>query len=169
MLSSATSDGNWDASGIIQVTAGTYRISKSLAISKPVNFASGAKFNIDAGVTVTFNSPVTGPSNSQLFAGAGTVTFGYGVQATVLVEWFGAKGNGATDDTAAINRALASSMGYRNVYFGPNKVYIISGPLTVAPNVVVEASSCAWVDAGGRRVVFFLFGVGWGGDGDGVQ
>ncbi|KAK2080675.1 hypothetical protein QBZ16_000529 [Prototheca wickerhamii] len=159
VLSSATSDGNWDASGIIQVTAGTYRISKSLSISKPVNFASGAKFNIDAGVTVTFNSPVTGPSSSQLFAGAGTVTFGYGVQATVLVEWFGAKGNGATDDTAAINRALASSMGYRNVYFGPNKVYIISGPLTVAPNVVVEASSSSTVRGSSQNVNGFVFTI----------
>lgn len=145
VLSSANADGNWDSSGIIHVSAGTYRISKSISLSKPVSFASGAKFSIDSGVTVTFNALVSGPASSQLFTGSGSIAFGYGVQGSVLVEWFGAKGNGATDDTVAINRAMKSDMGYRNVIFSASKTYRISSTITVPDTAIVQSASSVFV------------------------
>jgi hypothetical protein len=50
----------------------------------------------------------------------------------VRVEWFGAKGDGETDDTAALQRALDSSGRHLTIAFGPGKVYSIT-------NVVLPA------------------------------
>lgn len=51
----------------------------------------------------------------------------------VAIEGFGAKGDGTTDDSAALTAALASG---RPVRFGP-KTYIINGPFTISSNAVL--------------------------------
>lgn len=139
MLTSVNSISNFDAPSIIFITAGTYLVGKSISLSKPVSLSAGAVLKIASGVTVTFNSPVAAPSSSQIFSGPGAVEFGFGVQASVYVEWFGAKGNGATDDTAAINAALAAGDSSLNVMFQA-KTYLTSGPLMVPSNAVVQAA-----------------------------
>lgn len=57
----------------------------------------------------------------------------------IPVEWFGAKGDDATDDTTAINAAFAyaGAVGGGEILFGP-KTYKITAPINVA------SSSVAW-------------------------
>jgi polygalacturonase len=49
------------------------------------------------------------------------------------VKSFGATGNGSTDDTAAINAAIATGTGSTVVYFPPG-TYKYVGPMTLTPN-----------------------------------
>lgn len=48
------------------------------------------------------------------------------------VKSFGAKGDGKTDDTAAIRRALAANVRNKVTYF-PHGVYLVTGTITVPP------------------------------------
>lgn len=48
----------------------------------------------------------------------------------VNVHWFGAKGDGVTDDTAAIQAAIQAAVG-NTTFFSADKVYIISSELTL--------------------------------------
>ena len=54
------------------------------------------------------------------------------------VRAFGAKGDGANDDTAAIQAALNFAEGVHGIVFFPHGAYKITSPLKVAPNVHIE-------------------------------
>jgi len=54
------------------------------------------------------------------------------------VRAFGAKGDGATDDTAAIQAALNFAEGVHGVVFFPHGTYKITSPLKISPNVHLE-------------------------------
>jgi hypothetical protein len=65
----------------------------------------------------------------------------------VLAEWFGARGNGTTDDTVAIQAALTMLRlaGGGTMYLLPDRTYSISAPLLVG--------SGTWVKGGGWTTV----------------
>jgi len=54
------------------------------------------------------------------------------------VRAFGAKGDGVTDDTAAIQAALNFAEGVHGIVFFPHGTYKITSPLKISPNVHVE-------------------------------
>jgi len=79
--------------------------------------------------TLTINGP---PDIGlyQVFSGfsAGDVTFGVGAVKEVYPQWFGAKGDGVTDDTAAIQAAIDSLPSGGGIIFIPSSgTYIVRG------------------------------------------
>lgn len=91
---------------------GTVRIASSLTIPSTVSvsYAHGAKWSIDSGQTLTINGLMPDAPYSQIFSGSGTVAFGTGVK-TLYSEWWGAAGDGTTNDRTALNAALTAASG----------------------------------------------------------
>jgi len=120
----------------IHIPAGTYRFSSNVTFpaTQTLRFANGALLKPDGGVTVTVNGPVDTPPNQQAFAGAGTVLLPKA--GTLSPVWFGAVGDGATDDTAAISAtvaALGGSSGVVNIVRG--NTHRVASNLAVPANV----------------------------------
>ena len=74
---------------------------------------------VSNGYTLTINGPVVGNPMHQWLNGftAGEVTFGEGSIKYINPRWVGASGDGATNDSSAINIALAA---FKNVYLDGN-------------------------------------------------
>ncbi|MBS1529699.1 MAG: right-handed parallel beta-helix repeat-containing protein, partial [Bacteroidetes bacterium] len=60
-------------------------------------------------------------------------------QQPVNVQWFGAKGDGSTDDTTNINNAIGAITA-GEVVFVPGLTYVISGTLTISNPLTVDLS-----------------------------
>lgn len=115
-------------SGAIFLPPGTYAVGTSLTIACQVIFAFGAKLKPRTGVTVTLTGPVTtAPGDGIIAIGTGgtvTVTGPLNASGVIDVRTFGAKGDGVTDDTAAIQRALdAAEAAGGGIVFAPEGTY----------------------------------------------
>ena len=88
-----------------------------------IDFVPGATFNISTGILLNILSPIN-ITNQQLFSGDGNVT---GLQIS-RPEWFGAKNNGVTDDTIALQKSCDSS---KTIYLSRYLGYVISQPIKV--------------------------------------
>ena len=89
----------------VGLKSGTYLISSNCTISCNILIPEGAKFDIPAGVTVTFNGYIDA-GLYEIFTGSGTVQIRK--NSASYPEWFGAKHDLVTDDAAAIQKAFDS-------------------------------------------------------------
>ena len=95
---------NCDAVGDFYFPSGSYKVSSDITIANDVWFAPGASLSIDSGKTVTFTKrPYAG--KQQIFTGLGTPT-GF---VDPEFAWFGAIGDGTTDNTTAFNNVIVSA------------------------------------------------------------
>jgi hypothetical protein len=96
--------------GIMYLPAGTYKLATNLVIPENVSMSfAGAVIAIANGITLTINSQTLAPSTAQIFSfyaspSATPVVYNAG---PVSPMWWGATGNGSTDDTAAIAQCFA--------------------------------------------------------------
>ncbi len=102
----------------------TFEIATDMTVPAGIQlrFGSGAVLAPETGVTVTINGGIAAP-RSTIFGGSGTIT-GTLAGAAVLPQWFGVVADGESDDTQALQKALA----FPKVFF-PIGIYAISGPL----------------------------------------
>mgnify|MGYP001404285004 CR=1 FL=1 len=118
--------------GVVVFPPGTYRIGSNLTIPSNVTlwFMNGAKLSIDSGITVTINGPIDA-GLYQIFSGSGSVIINSSTNKEVFPQWFGAKGDGVTDDTNAIQNAMNSISGSRGTLLIPKGIYVVSGTLNL--------------------------------------
>lgn len=99
----------------------------NLTITNPVRFLGGGSI-VTNGFTLTLNGQITAGATKIFTTAAGQVVFGIKSTLYVLLEWFGATGDGSTDDTVAIQ--LAASIAAVNPTDLPirplNRTYSIS-------------------------------------------
>ena len=93
------------------LTQGAYGLTANLTVPSGITLRfEGGAIGVAAGSTLTINGPVVA-SSMQIFSGAGVVTFGLpsaGTQSCqdLNVKWWGAVGDGLTDDWAPVQAAL---------------------------------------------------------------
>ena len=73
--------------------------------------------------------PFQDPGPVQVFTGSGAVTFGAGSVKEVYPQWWGAKGDGSTDDTTAVQNAINS---YSRVWIPKTASTYILTALTIS-------------------------------------
>jgi hypothetical protein len=97
----------------------------------------GGSLNPAAGTTLTINGPFHA-SSDFIFGGAGSVVISRPDK--VYVQWFGAKGDGTTDDTVAVQRAV-NAAGSAGAYFPCGGTYILSSTITLPSSAGVHGCS----------------------------
>ena len=121
---------------------GTYPVNQNLTVPANIclKFDNGAMLSVASGKTLTINGGIEA-GLWQIFAGAGAFAGSPKVPAA-YPEWFGAKGDGVTDDSGALTSviAFAGNSGVGKVYLR-NVVYAITSGISVVfsnPSVVLS-------------------------------
>ena len=119
----------------LRIPAGTWRIGANLTIPANVTLKPerGAKLTIATGSTLTINGPLEAGLN-QIFSCTGTGKVVMKAEAVKVPEWWGATGDGATDDTAAL-QAWATCGGNLNL---PQKTYKITAGIIVPQYAILD-------------------------------
>lgn len=107
----------------LRVPAGAYTISANLTIPANITLKPerGAVFSIPGGKTLSINGSLE-CGLYQVFSGSGTVVLGSGSVKEVYPEWWGAKGDDATDSGSAL-QAAANACGQAKVLYLSAGVY----------------------------------------------
>jgi len=114
----------------------TLIVKKNVQVSASINlaafgisiqFVDAGMFTVMAGQTLTLGT-ILGTPMWQIFDGLGTVAFDSVEK--VLPQWYGAVGDGVTDDTDAIQAAIAALVSGGCLYF-PNGTYLCTGNVLV--------------------------------------
>ena len=106
-----------------------------------INMVKGGSFTVASGKTLTIDVPFSA-GLYQVFSGAGSVVFGAGLVTEVYPQWWGAVGDGVTDDTAAIAAAIqyvttpVNSIYCRGLYW-PDGQYLVTQNNWIGENLSV--------------------------------
>jgi polygalacturonase len=89
--------------GNIVLSNKTYLVDGDITISAgtTLSFVNGGNLSIAAGHVVTINGNISAGLR-QIFSGLGSVVFTPGSVAVIELRWFGATGDGVTDDAPAV-------------------------------------------------------------------
>ena len=97
-------------------------------------YTGTGQISVNASQTVTINSGNPGWPVRQLFAGTGSVAFGTNIK-IAYPEWFGAVGDGSTDDSTAIDKTQVALSAGAALCLGP-KTYLVSSGLTPKKSIL---------------------------------
>lgn len=122
----------------------TYAVPASATIPENITlkFTGSGKFGVSSGQTLTIQGAIEAPRR-QIFSGSGVVSFsGNSKVSEVYDSWWGTKGDGITDSTAALQAArTASETNLSTLRLGVGR-YLLSGAgaqllLVSAPNGLI--------------------------------
>lgn len=121
---------------IRMVGPGTYLMGSTVTVPSTValDFAPVSLITKGSGVTLSIQGAINAHETQQIFAGAGDVMLTSRCAPQVSVMWFGARGDGTTDDTVAIQSTVSSvqSIGNHTMVIPAPGPYLISDPIRVS-------------------------------------
>jgi hypothetical protein len=124
----------------IGATKATLVVSENIAVAANVSvpsnvileYSNGAELQIATGVTLTINSDATNYPLRKVFDCAGTGKVVFGKPTGVSPEWFGAVGDGATEDQVAVQKTVDVCLaGSRPHPFLVNGRYLLAEPINI--------------------------------------
>lgn len=126
------------AEATIIFSPGTYKISTSITVPSNITLflTKGAMLSPDSGKIITINGPIEADL-WKIFTGSGTIAGSPKVE-MFYPQWWGAKGDSTTDDTAAIQSALTAAGISGGIVFIPVGMYKITSTLTIPEGVTFE-------------------------------
>jgi hypothetical protein len=121
---------------MIMLTAGKqYAIGTNLTLASGIVVIgppSGGPFVVKTGVTLTLNGTLQAPTKKVFtLQGTGTVLIG-ALTPSIPVEWFGAAGDGTTDDTAAFLASVSARSGGGGYVDMLGRDYLTTAPITIS-------------------------------------
>lgn len=126
-------------------TAAQIEISVSTAVTASLTIPSNISLiltgngmlNVSASQTLTINGSLIAPIR-QIFTGSGNVRFGGNIPVS-FPQWFGAAADNATDDSAAVQKAIDA---FAPVSTGPTGGFVqIVGPTCIASTITIQHSN----------------------------
>jgi hypothetical protein len=141
-----------------------YIFSTDIAIPANIDFQfeNGARLVIASGKNCIFYSPseINAHSNQQIFSGSGNIRF-VNTAGSIYPGWWGAKGDGVTDDTSAFKSAITCSLKSLDGYGGglvlevPAGRYIVSSVLDLS--TLGDSAQFCVIKGSGMYKTFFLW------------
>lgn len=129
--------GSWT----LVVPRGTHNVSANFTVNNNIHLAiqKGATIVIADNKTLTISGSLDA-GLYQIFSctGTGKVVFGSGAVKEIHPEWWGAKGDGTTDDVAAVQAALTAAGGKAAVNITAGKTFAVGTPVVVPSNTVLQ-------------------------------
>ena len=112
-------------------TKGTFRVNSNITISSVSVFDEGAILKPASGITITISGAIDA-GQYQIFDTSlgGTISI-TGKTVYAYPEWFGAAGDGSTDDQSALEETISSASAIR---LASGKTYLIDSQVSVAGN-----------------------------------
>lgn len=120
----------------------TYTFATSEIITDNFNIIieDGALLSPSTGKTLTINGPFS-HGLYQAFSGSGTINFGEGATQDIYPQWWGAVGDGTTDDTAAM-QAWANAGPGKATHRLTSSIFRITSTLSFAGDVPMKVIGC---------------------------
>jgi len=138
-----------NAAGNMYVPAGQYLLATSLTVDTSMIFGPEAVVIVPFGVTVTFSGTIDAQPEHIFDVRAGSHIIFKQSNAVLYAEWFGARGDGATDDSVAINAAIASVPTNTNYVVGSGgRVQLLAKSYYHTAPIILNKSNCALVGMG---------------------
>lgn len=119
-------------------------VSANLTITSNITlvFLGSGRIDPSAGVTVTINGKIIAPYR-KIFGGAGTIAIGSGSVDCIVPQWWGAVGDGVTDDTSALTAWLAAlgSGNYDSTIVGVRRGFLPAGKYVHTSTLAIPNSA----------------------------
>lgn len=132
----------------LRIPPGTWNINSNFTIPANITLKPerGAIFNIATGVTLTVNGLEAGQFQIFSCTGTGQVIFGSTAINAVQGAWFGATGDGITNDTTAISKAINATPTGGTLQFTSGANYLITGDPAVSFNkrMNIDFNNCTF-------------------------
>ena len=140
------------ASSAVLVVSNQLAISSNISIPSTIQlkFSRGGQLLIAKNAIVSINGPVDA-GLEWIFAGEGLVKFNKTAATKVYPQWWGAKGNGSTEDTQAVQKAIntVASAGGGDVIFSKGIYIVNSIVLDSNVNIVGQGWDCILLQKSG--------------------
>ena len=126
---------------ILSLSPGTWDVPADLEVPGTVRLEldGGATIAVAAGKTLILHGVLNAPA-SRIFTGAGSVNFDGDASQRVYPQWWGAKGDGVTEDTAALQAAVNSFSNKGGEIFIPDGTYVVDS-VAIKSNIAVTGNS----------------------------